>query len=204
MFLRLSHSATPRSKFVTGPKDSPVIIAVTTLRVRDEEIGSVIVHTNKAIRIMKIGINILRRKIWYPPSISYAGLLITSSTLSDIPLLDRGSPQLANQNRAAKKVRAVGPPYIKALFTTGVASSLLNSPVTGSRSSTVFSDLEYLSENSLWFLATNIRKYTPKASIPLPVPWRMAATSAVSISDAMINCANPVRKKIRESALAIK
>ena len=130
LFLRLSHSATPRSKFVTGPRDSPVITAVTTLRVRDEEIyDSVIVHTNKAIRIMIIGINILRRKIWYPPSISYAGLLITSSTLSDMPLLDRRSPQLANQNRAAKKVRAVGPPYIKALLTTGVSSTLFKSPV---------------------------------------------------------------------------
>ena len=151
LFLRLSHSATPRSKLVTGPKLSPVIIAVTTLRVRDEEIyGSVIVHTNKAIRIMMIGINILRRKIWYPPSISYAGLLITSSTLSDIPLLDRRSPQVANQNRAAKKVRAVGPPYIKALLATaGVSSTLVKSPVWGSRTNTVFSDLEYLPENSL-------------------------------------------------------
>ena len=35
-----------------------------------------------------------------------------------MPLLDRDTPQLANQNRAAKKVRAVGPPYIKALLTT--------------------------------------------------------------------------------------
>tara|TARA_B100000035_G_scaffold303344_2_gene301835 strand:- start:3548 stop:4111 length:564 start_codon:yes stop_codon:yes gene_type:complete len=171
--------------------------------VDDEIYGSVNVQTNKASRIMIIGINILRRKIWYPPSISYAGLLITSSTLSDMPLLDRYTPQLANQNRAAKKVRAVGPPYINALLVTGVSSTLLNSPVSWSRIKTVFSDLEYLSENSLWFLATNIRKYTPNANIPLPVPWRIAATSAVSISDAMINCANPVRKKIRESALAI-
>ena len=148
--LRLSHSAIARSKLVTGPKASPVTIAVTSLCVSDEEIyGSVNVHTNKASRIMIIGINILRRNIWYPPSISYAGLLITSSTLSDMPLLDRRSPQLANQNRAAKKVRAIGPPYIKALLAAGVASTLFKSPVCSSRINTVFSDLEYLPENSL-------------------------------------------------------
>ena len=39
-----------------------------------------------------------------PPSISYAGLLITSSTLSDMPLLDRRSPQLLTRIERPRKL----------------------------------------------------------------------------------------------------
>ena len=142
LFLRLSHSATARSKLKAGPTANPVITAVTSW-------CSVIDHTNMAKSTNTTGMSIRLRKIWYPPSISYAGLLITSSTLSDMPLLDRRSPQLTNQNRAAKKVREIGPPYIKALLAVGVASTLFKPPVCSSRINTVFSDLEYLPENSL-------------------------------------------------------